>query len=88
MQTYQNPENISSVNMYRNCGDVFGSRHTSKHVEEAAANRCRVRSSAKALWNTLFKKAPKTSSNGSQLSIYKITKQEGKTNHKTSILMT
>lgn len=88
MQTYPNPENISSVNMYRNCGDVFGSRHTSKRVEEATASRCRVRSSAKALWDSLFKKAPKTSSNGSQLSIYKITKQEGKTNHKTSILMT
>lgn len=87
MQAYQNPEKVSPVNIYRNCGDAFGSQayKTSKHVEEATANHCRVHASAKALQNTFFLKALKTSSNGSQLSKYKITKQEGKTNHRTSI---
>lgn len=40
MQAHQNPEKVSPVNIYRNCGDVFGSQahNTSKRVEEATDN--------------------------------------------------
>ena len=77
MQAHQNPEKVSPVNIYRNCGDLFGSQayNTSKCVEEATDNRCRVHASTWYYRIRFLKKALKTSSNGSQLSKYKITKQ-------------